>query len=244
MKPRAKTIQERFGFKDEELPQPKHDEIMFWLDANIESVVAGLFPQEWTEAEISSQERLVGRARGIWLEGFKDGHGVGPEEAKHLRILDADIQNWRSHADRDKERECRDRRDAYLLSLAQNLPHPGPVPSRPPCKILSRKWEYPIMDRTYVVGFVDFCVGIGRPSVWLDGVEQARAFAPSWKISTDRVNLLFEVKTEIRSLGELMRQINLYRAYEDHGQFFVVSPDDRFTSTLESQNIGFVKYTG
>jgi hypothetical protein len=59
-----------------------------------------------------------------------------------------------------------------------------------------------------------------------------------------RVSLLFEVKTEIRSCGELMRQINLYRTHETQGRFFVVSPDDRFKPTLASEGVGFVEYPG
>jgi hypothetical protein len=242
MKPRAKTIQERLGFQDEDLPKPKHDEIMLWLDANIESVVAGLFHKEWAEAEISS---LEGRARRMWLERLKDGHGVGPEEAKRLRILDADVQNWCSQGDLDKERECKDRREAYLLTLASNFPQLGPAPSRPPCKIESRTWEHPIMDRNFVVGFVDFCVVMREFFLSLGGVEnEGAAFAPAWKIMNSRVSLLFEVKTEIRSCGELMRQINLYRTHETQGRFFVVSPDDRFKPTLASEGVGFVEYPG
>ena len=99
------------------------------------------------------------------------------------------------------------------------------------------------MERNFVVVFVDFCVGIRKASARLDGAERTGGFAPSWKMFASRVNLLFEAKTEIPSFGELMRQINFYRAYEQ-GPFFVVSPDDRFKSTLASQCIGFVKYTG
>lgn len=39
-KPRASTIQQRFGFLDGDLKKPEHDEMMFWLDENLEHVVA------------------------------------------------------------------------------------------------------------------------------------------------------------------------------------------------------------
>jgi hypothetical protein len=244
MKPKAKTIQERFGFKDEDLLKPKHDEIVFWLDANIESIVGDLYPQEgWTVAQISAHEKSVERARSVWLDKIKEGYGLGAAEAKRITLLDAEIRNWRTHDDIDKERESRRRKEDYLQSLAQNFPHPGPVPRCPPRKIHSRKWEYAVMERNYIVGFVDFWVEIGDASVRLQGAESAGAFAPEWVVAFKPTNLLFEVKTEIPSFGELMRQINFYRAYEQ-GPFFVVSPDDRFKSTLASQGIGFVKYTG
>ena len=51
----------------------------------------------------------------------------------------------------------------------------------------------------------------------------------------------FEVKTEIPSLGELMRQLQLYRQYL-RGNWFVVSPDTRFRDTLIEQGVGFIEY--
>ena len=245
VKPRAKTLSERFGFMDEDLKKPKHDEIVLWLKANIESVVEGLCPKEWTEAETSLQEGFVKKARAIWQARRKDGHGLRPEEATRLRLLEADVTNWQVQARPDMEHECHKRLDEYLQSIALYWPDPGPVPMRPPCTIEARTSEYPVKDRTAVVGFVDFYAKIGRPSAYLDGAnEGASPFAPSWRISYGRMTLLFEAKTETPSFGELMRQINHYRAYETQGQFYVISPDDRFKTALESENVGFVKYTG
>lgn len=42
-KPRASTIQQRFGFRDDDLKKPDHDTMMLWLDANAEQVVKDLF---------------------------------------------------------------------------------------------------------------------------------------------------------------------------------------------------------
>lgn len=38
-KKQAKTLLEKMGFKDDDLSTPKHDEIMLWLDRNIEAVI-------------------------------------------------------------------------------------------------------------------------------------------------------------------------------------------------------------
>ena len=43
MEPKAKTLQERFGFADPDLKTPKHDAIMLWLDAEMPTVLAQLF---------------------------------------------------------------------------------------------------------------------------------------------------------------------------------------------------------
>jgi hypothetical protein len=38
-KTRATTIQQKFGFRDDDLRTPKHDEIMLWLNGNIKNVI-------------------------------------------------------------------------------------------------------------------------------------------------------------------------------------------------------------
>jgi hypothetical protein len=56
MQPRAKTLQERFGFQDKELSTPRHDELMMWLDENIEACLRSLLDQtELTESDIRPQ---------------------------------------------------------------------------------------------------------------------------------------------------------------------------------------------
>lgn len=213
---------------------------MLWLTENIDSIVADLFPQRWTESEIKLHESQVEKFRAVWLHQPKGRSEQAPDEGRTERLLRAEIQHWRTNGDHDRERECQARLDAYLLSSASGFPHPGEVPPRPPCKVLDVKWEFPIRNGQYVIGFIDLCVIVNKAELWLDGVDGA-TIAPCWKVGFDHTNLFFEVKPSIRSLGELMRQINLYRAYE-HSQFFVVSPDDRFRPQLETQGIRFVKY--
>lgn len=244
MKPRAKTIQERLGFQDDELATPKHDEIMLWVDENTESVLSELFPKHWTEREIRSHQEEVERARAIWRERCVSGKGVAAEDAQRLTFLMAEIRHWKLNGNAEKVREFENQVDAYVQSTAQKFPDPGPVPSRPPWQVRGKKWELPILSGSYVVGVVDFCVSLDRGTVWLGGIEDKALFQPAWKIGRDRGTLLFEIKPAIRSLGELIRQINIYRTYEQQSRFIVVSPDDRFRSNLESQGISFVKYTG
>lgn len=50
-KPKAQTLQQRFGFRDPELSTPKHDEMMLWLDSNIESVVNTLVYEDGWDIE-------------------------------------------------------------------------------------------------------------------------------------------------------------------------------------------------
>jgi hypothetical protein len=63
LKPRAQTLQERFGFLDPESPMPTHDCIVKWLKNSIDALVADLFPPEWTPADIRSQQKQVEKTR-------------------------------------------------------------------------------------------------------------------------------------------------------------------------------------
>lgn len=101
-----------------------------------------------------------------------------------------------------------------------------------------KKWEEPITSGNYTIGFLDMYVSYlsehGRDQIshgWgLDYESRDK----------DRRQFCFECKSSIPSLGELMRQINMYRTYVN-GQFFVVSPDDGMKKMIENQGIVFIK---
>ena len=54
-KTRATTIQQKFGFKDEDLRMPKHDEMMLWLDAHALEVAQAVLGEraQWSEQRIA-----------------------------------------------------------------------------------------------------------------------------------------------------------------------------------------------
>jgi len=146
--PKAKSVQERFGFLDEDLKTPAHDALMFWIDENIAEILA----------------------------------------------------------------------EVFNLTIAP--------------KILTKKWEKPIQnEREFILGAADMFVHAcsGR----------------------DHFALFIEAKPKIRSLGELIRQINFYKTGSnftvqtscDHiwPKWLVVSPDSQFADKLREQGIPFQK---
>ena len=90
------------------------------------------------------------------------------------------------------------------------------------------KWECWLKnDKGFLVGAVDLAI---RGDFWCR-------------------TLFVEAKGTIGTLGELMRQINLYRATDlnkwggsEKTAWLGVSPDDRFAAMLEEQGIHFLKY--
>jgi hypothetical protein len=143
--PKIKTLQARFGFADPDLKKPAHDEIIKWLDANIEDVL-------WTVFSPKTRPK---------------GYRV--------------------------------------------------------------KWE-PLVTMNeeggQFIGFADLMAYVSR----------------------DEHPVLFEAKTEIESLGELFRQLRLYRAGYVAGcavstlDFVVVCPDDSNAALIREQGFRFLKY--
>ena len=62
-----------------------------------------------------------------------------------------------------------------------------------------------------------------------------------YQISGDGYQVLLEAKTVLPTLGELMRQLNLY-ATAFNGKQAVISPDDRYATILREQGYGFMLY--
>lgn len=121
--------------------------------------------------------------------------------------------------------------DRNFLTILQEL---YPDISQP--SILGKRWEYNIYNtnenQTYsnLVGFIDLCIDIEAN---LDNTK------------SKHYSFFIEVKTEIPSLGELIRQMNTYRAYTSkhwcEKKYLVVSPDDRHFDILNEQGYLFYK---
>lgn len=147
--PRAKSLQERFGFCDEELKTPAHDALMAWIDEYVPEILAEVF------------------------------------------------------------------------NLTEE-PH-----------IVVKRWEYPLKsERGFILGAADMLVQANTPNLGM--------------------TVFIEAKPKIRSLGELIRQINFYKASSHctllppgggpcRREWLVIAPDDQFAVTLRKQGILFLK---
>jgi len=100
-------------------------------------------------------------------------------------------------------------------------------------EIENKIWEHPIVEERHyynyntesnqkvseqIIGFVDMCCITKSP----------------------RNLFMFEVKSLIPSLGELLRELRFYKKYTTR-MIIVVSPDDRFREKIEEQGFNFIK---
>jgi len=109
------------------------------------------------------------------------------------------------------------------------------LPDWPGVVVDTVQWEHPVMSKQFMVGFIDLRATISLP--------QCHVFDGKIEVTTRRSHICFEVKSSIPSLGELVRQINMYRAYDDYKEdyFVVVCPDDSWAKQLRTLKIGYVK---
>jgi hypothetical protein len=109
-------------------------------------------------------------------------------------------------------------------------------------EVLLPQWEAPVpyQNGSYItiVGFIDIMVHLkgkfyNRNSLNNDRMEPYMA-------------VFIEVKTEIPSLGELIRQMRAYQFYRDlqdvATSYIIVSPDDSHKKILVEQGFYFYKY--
>jgi hypothetical protein len=141
--PKAKTLQERFGFMDPDIKKPEHDEMIKWIDRNVEDILMLVFNGSW--------------------------------RPKNVKV------KWETIVHKDE-------------------------------------------DGRNILGYVDLVV---------------RLFEHRY---------LFEAKTEIKSLGELFRQVRMYQDGYIAGSpvcnmpIIIVSPDDFHAEKIREQGLRFLKY--
>jgi hypothetical protein len=133
--------------------------------------------------------------------------------------------------------------------FANNNPRPNP-------RIFKKTLEYVLRSYTgyqnkleRIVGYADLVIHTELPLITPRykasdikyGNDIFDGYEISWDSGQRAPRILVEAKSVLPTVGELMRQIQLYRtAFSGH--IVVVSPDDKYESILAEQGITFVKH--
>lgn len=221
--PKKQTLQQRFGFADEDLKTSEHDKIIFWLQENSIEIAKKIL--RWSDIWDKKHIDELGSEAQIYVESKAAYYQKRIEE-----LIDIDTAT-----------------EKFNFYMSYNGLQKAPI--KPSLQVFN-ELEYVISKKDFIIGFIDCKMSIYQPSLILSNFPQFKG--DSWKEYDDLPELVvderlscttkyFEVKTEIKSFGELLRQINIYREYTD-SKFYVVSPDTRFIDQLLSQRVGFIKY--
>lgn len=132
--------------------------------------------------------------------------------------------------------------DANVTGILKKV-FPDPDPRQDFTKPIMTEWQLVVrqdyLARGPIIGVVDMAVR-------LCGLYEGQPCFPG-----PYVHYAVIVKTEIRSLGELLREIQICRTGNIYNRgnadlkdtpFIVVSPDDRHAAKLKEQKVFFFKY--
>jgi hypothetical protein len=160
--------------------------------------------------------------------------------------------------------------DEIVNRLGKEDPEPS-MPPKPECEIIVKWESCIKNKKGYEIGFMDLEIIVRRPSViknrntkWVkadyaSGVADPRDAYNEYEgchghyewlnphtiaeVMWRKPDLYFfvEAKSRIDSLGELFRQLSLYRDNLGDSKIIVCCPDDAHAKRIEGQGYGFVK---
>ena len=222
---KAKTIIERFGFKDEDLTTSEHDEILIKL----------LDKQVCQEMLKKLNILLPLKAQISFYCTHNQSSYYSTERCEYT------------------QKQCDFTWEKYLCERMkkENKKYPKPLQEfheeslskiylfKKSMKWMDIKAEYPIMSGHYNVGFADIKIEIRYEDFSFDCDFDALDL-PRLRIITNfkPIDIFVEIKPKIRSVGELIRQISFYRSHTDSSAIWIVVTNDvSIAPILATQNI-------
>jgi len=219
MKPKAKTLIQRFGFNDSDLTSPEHDKIVLKL-LDVEKMFSILQKACLKDMEVNTYIICENRRydsynkkteckikEDIYCPFFGNGWTEKIGLCPHADVFN---EEW---------------------NLLHNLTSSDII-----IKNMNIETEVAITTNTkYIVGFIDFKVSLSN-EVSLNLLQK--------KISDVRYfpDFYIEIKPIITSFGETMRQINMYREfctgeYRKKAEFILITKTTGLNDAFESQGI-------
>ncbi|WP_299347255.1 hypothetical protein [uncultured Pseudoxanthomonas sp.] len=138
------------------------------------------------------------------------------------------------------------------LDFANSTPRPSPRVAKRSLECVLRSYTGVRGDIERIVGYADVLIETELPRVGFTYTEQSNGHGHRNQVfsgcelawTSDRApRILVEAKATLPTVGELMRQLQLYRTAFS-GKIMVVCPNDRYASILNEQGVHFMKYPG
>jgi hypothetical protein len=240
----SSTLQSRFGFQDPDLITPQHDSIVLWLVNHAGEAVDRLRKHA---VDLLPQQRKNILALKADVEQVRKRNQDEVEYQNQRRSLtqrdDGSQPDWvREQIERPtRELAATEGKLADLDERLRHLPANHWVPVTEQVQL--KRSEHPILSGNYTIGFVDLYVATQRNELWLPCYQQNYKLPEPRPIET-RPGYYFEVKPQIRSFGELVRQLRMYESYIDkEARLAVVSPDTRFAAAISGEGFPFLAIT-
>lgn len=295
--PKAKTLQQKLGFFDEDLKSPVHDDILKWLDKNILTIIHHFYRVKiWNDDGVKQLENIANEAVKNTIEkDFVKVQNIETELINENTKLEEYKDNLKTSEAKLKKGEHLNYSETIeyiqsrLNSINNNIATKteefnkltskleklnkwnglGEPPTRKEVIIIDNKWEFPVTSRSSssnsgyvspknIVGFIDLKITFSYTKLSLTGINFFEKYVSEnlkWTQTNEKIDFkngysdgklthsfYIEVKTKINSLGELFRQLNMYKEYVA-GDYIVVCPDETEKEIIQNQGFKFYKYT-
>ncbi|MEX0609709.1 MAG: hypothetical protein WD016_03130 [Balneolaceae bacterium] len=177
-KPKAKSLQQRLGFFDEDLKKPDHDSILKWLDKNIDSVLNNIYNfREWNKNHIKDlqskaliikskeMERMTKllKEKDTKLSSERRGLSVNQERLKK-DLEEEMIKEIGAYKSSDSTKERIQSNETQIFELENEIPRikekiewlkgfnglkEKDLPERKKPKVSNLVWEYTITSQNF-----------------------------------------------------------------------------------------------
>lgn len=246
-KERSSTIIERFGFKDIDLITPEHDAYMLWLfkeENRLKLLVDLKLVEEQTLIHLSRFDYDEHKkCDWDWNNGctcscnppklLSEFTRARPTEKQQRDWFEREKQQTIINNDKiskENEQKVKDLLNQYL-EFRKNLK------TEKLHSIVKLDMEYAILGyNNYNIGFVDAILSFQAQEFFIKE-EGCHFFATSGRIVNGSNPFVIEVKPKINSLGELVRQINMYRSHLEANTWIILTETSSFDDVLKQQNI-------
>jgi len=210
------TLQARLGFQDLDLITPAHDEMLLWLIENAQLIGERFFklPRNWTEDPKREWSHEVKIARG---HRFFKPCMIHKQQAE-LPVTNGSGSTFTvGFVDYYVEYFKSYRYDLEVIEKKWHSPEHHYLPAKNP----QQPW-----DREQIITKAGYWTESSKTTIEEDKLEKI---------------CYFEIKPVIRSLGELLRQLQFYKTYlPSRAALAVVSDDLRFRAPIEGQDFYFI----
>src|SRR5690554_3327990 len=195
-KPKAKTLQQRLGFFDDDLKKPEHDDIIKWTDNNMESILFKLYNLEnWSDKAksdlIEKVENIISKDLSNEKDSLKKLKSEFDRLSKSLKEDKEDLVNepdssWKKdRIDRQEKEEQKtkiEKSEQKIIYLETFKGLGSDLPKRNKPRITERTWEYTVTNQSHnrntgyksaknIIGFVDMKVNFIFNKLTVTGID-------------------------------------------------------------------------
>lgn len=248
-KERSWKLENTLKIDDGQLKTPIHDKMCMWVNDNYLEIIGNLIVD-------------LPKVSFIWQRSHRIRHicesstGYYNDKCAKLSTSSSDLDDCMFHfKDEDDEIFFEDIKGKTKCDMYKNI---KVAYNKFKEKQFGREiykfklfWEEPLKNNGYVVGIPDFTitVNIENPVIQQNKklFDDTNMFYRDINQYWDEMKILIEVKPHIKSLGETMRQLKLYRSYliketqrkKFDNHIILVTLDSKYKKYFEEQNIGY-----